>query len=210
MEVTAVVSPDTDARQVLIDKELEKARQAFTDWLKEPGHQRSLELPFEALCVLLPKRVYEISKCPPSDLEVSFYSADPGALGFMICDPGSSNSPFDRSKYIADIYLATDPMTPLTLQVGSIEVSRNFRRQKIAGSFYDNLAEVAREMGFRFVFGQNNPENVTYFTRKLGRSIISNIRPDLRRRIISPNYFKKHPGADPKFCTVEFLYPEDK
>ncbi len=78
----------------------------------------------------------------------------------------------------------------------------------IGTDFYQNsLPPLARALGFRFVTGQQNDNNLSFFTKKLGRSTYNDLKEEVRATIF-PGYSENSGiGAIP---TIQFLYPEDR
>ena len=91
------------------------------------------------------------------------------------------------------------------LNVGYYWDREDFRQKGVATSFYTRLHIIAAQMGFRFIIGGNNKNNVSYFTKKLGRSTLAQIRPEFR------TVFHLNPqNTDNDTFTIYFLKPEDK
>jgi hypothetical protein len=62
---------------------------------------------------------------------------------------------------------------------------------------------MATEMGFDFVTGNNSEKNINYFTEKLRRTRLRDIRPKLRKKFCT--YPTKR---DLEFFTIDFLDPK--
>lgn len=94
---------------------------------------------------------------------------------------------------------------PEVLHVGDFSDNDEVRGKGIATSFYTQLRDLARDMGFRYIVGTNNERNIGFFTGKLGRSKLVSIDPSKRVQFNPSGVLDK---LDTK--TVDFLYPEDK
>lgn len=92
------------------------------------------------------------------------------------------------------------------LHVDSYDNRNEFNNRGIATSFYNRLHESAKKMHYRYITGFNNPDNVTFFTNKLGRVPLDQI-PRMKRSHFSPSSIEED---NPQHFTIDFLYPEDK
>jgi len=62
-------------------------------------------------------------------------------------------------------------------------------------------------MGYRFIFGTNDSQKKPFFTDKLGRVPISQLKPEISDLICEDSYLMPtHYDA----LTIDFLNPEDK
>lgn len=90
------------------------------------------------------------------------------------------------------------PENPLTLYVGDFDGETH---KGIGSDFYNNtLPNFARKLGFRYIIGQNNARNISFFVGTLGRTMYRDIKPEYRSQLF--------PSSD--FQTIQFLYPEDR
>lgn len=106
--------------------------------------------------------------------------------------------------YINRANLRISKINPEVIYVGDYRIRDELRKQGIGSSFYTRLRECAKQLGFRFLTGNNwENNNITYFRDKLGRSTLDQIK--LERR---GDFSTASSGLD-KF-TIDFLYPEDK
>jgi hypothetical protein len=93
---------------------------------------------------------------------------------------------------------------PDMLYVGYYDDRAELRNKGVGKSFYDNLHNISRDMGYRYITGLNNEKNIGFFT-KLGRVTLDQIKPEFRDK------FRHNPGSkDTTLYTVDFLYNEDK
>lgn len=106
--------------------------------------------------------------------------------------------------FINNIQLLAKDINPQVLYVADYRIRESLQRQGIGSSFYTRLRECAKDLGFRFVTGQNFENgNITYFRDKLGRSTLDQVKPEKRGE------FSDTAKPD-KNTTIDFLYPEDK
>ncbi|MCF7834130.1 MAG: hypothetical protein K9L98_02115 [Candidatus Pacebacteria bacterium] len=76
-------------------------------------------------------------------------------------------------------------------------------QQGIGQDFYKNqLPVLAKNLGLRFVVGQNNGGNFTFFKDTLGRYTQEDLKPEFRV-VLFPDHIND------RFFTIQFLYPED-
>lgn len=79
------------------------------------------------------------------------------------------------------------------------------RGQGIGTSFFGNLREGAIAMGMRYMIGQNNKQNISFFRDTLGRYTLNQIRPEFWEE------FTEEPeGTEPTLFTVDIFYEEDR
>lgn len=75
----------------------------------------------------------------------------------------------------------------------------------IGSEFYQELLpKFARDLGFRSITGENNAQNISFFTEKLRRKRLADIDENK-----IPTLFPHLPSGDRSYLTVQFLYPED-
>lgn len=77
------------------------------------------------------------------------------------------------------------------------------RNMGVAASFYERLREAARKMGFSYITGANTEENSGYYTKKLGRTTLDKLPPNLQH-MFHDNHFDLGIESDELF-TVDFL-----
>lgn len=107
--------------------------------------------------------------------------------------------------FLNNVRLAVSDINPQVLYVADYRIRDSLQRVRIGTSFYTRLRECARELGFRFLTGQNwEGNNITYFRNKLGRSTLDQIKPEKRGE------FSVISGESAKLYSIDFLYPEDK
>lgn len=92
------------------------------------------------------------------------------------------------------------------LNVDSYDDQEELRYQGVARSWYTRLHDATKKMGFRFITGYNNPQNIKMFTQKLGRIPLDQIQID-QRWLLHPHH---KAGEFPNLFTTDFLYEEDK
>ncbi len=89
---------------------------------------------------------------------------------------------------------------PQALMVGDFDGEPH---QGIGQDFYKNvLPQLARNLGLRFIIGDNRTQNVSFFTETLGRYTLDQLKPEYQETLF--------PGrAGWQDFTIQFLYPED-
>lgn len=113
-------------------------------------------------------------------------------------------SPNDYFLYNTNLMVPDN--NPKALYIGDYRIRDRLQRQGIGTSFYERLRECARQLGFRFLTGQNwENNNITYFRDKLGRVTLDQIKPEKRGEFLEID-IERLLGL----ATVDFLYPEDK
>ncbi len=105
--------------------------------------------------------------------------------------------------YINRVNLRIPETNPEVIRVADYRIREELRKQGIGSSFYTRLRECAKELGFRFLTGNNWENNITYFRDKLGRATLDQVKPEKRSDFsIITTGLEEH--------TIDFLYPEDK
>jgi len=93
-----------------------------------------------------------------------------------------------------------EALNPDTLRVRKYN---GIPHQGLASDFYKNiLPDFARQCGFRFIIGNNNKSNLSFFIEELGRTHLSEVTEECFYKL---GLIEMHP-----YATVQFLYPEDK
>lgn len=68
------------------------------------------------------------------------------------------------------------------------------------------LPSLAKQLGIRFIVGQNDGENLSFFTDKIGRCTYDQLKPTSKALLFpdsDENFAQNH------FTTIQFIYPED-
>ncbi|CAN5118250.1 hypothetical protein BH09PAT1_BH09PAT1_5900 [soil metagenome] len=112
----------------------------------------------------------------------------------------------NNDHIINKIRLSTNPDdTPLVLYVDNYIDREELQGKGIGKSYYQNLQEFARSLGYRFISGSNSPKNINFFVQTLGRSLLEDIDPE-KAMLLHPYPTQVKKDLE----TVDFLYPEDK
>jgi hypothetical protein len=110
-----------------------------------------------------------------------------------------------QDRVMMTVNFQMEKKAPYTLQVNYFDGET---RSGIGSDFYLNqLPDIARTLGFRFITGSNSEENITFFTDKLGRSRATEIEED-KAKLIFPSLARLE--EDRELDTVQFLYEEDE
>jgi hypothetical protein len=234
-------------------------RLAFETWVTQPDNKLRLDIPHEALRILIPQRIFELSedpinvdivsylegrwlqraiiferrKIPLSDRESlktfisEFIKLNEGGDGHrnplypqipedidayhiefrdLINEGALSVNDYITNFFTLDNKFYGEEEVPLeTLVVGEYEDRAELRGKGVATSFYTQLRDVAKQLGYRAIMGSNNEQNISYFTGKLGRLTLDQL-PDQNRKLFQS--VNSRIPADR--VTIDFLYPEDK
>ncbi len=109
------------------------------------------------------------------------------------------------NDYVINRVVLRNDRHPELLYVGDYADREELRGKGLASSFYSQLHENAGQMGFRFITGLNNADNISFFRDKLQRSTLGDIKPERRGQ------FQDKPSEfDLKLYTIDFLNPNDK
>lgn len=95
---------------------------------------------------------------------------------------------------------------PETIFVSSYGDNVAIRHQKVGTEFYEHFAACLKKIGFRFILGENNPSNITFYLNVLGRVRLLDVKNELMGIL---GYTYRTPKSNEMY-TVQFLYPEDK
>ncbi|MCL5774631.1 MAG: hypothetical protein M1333_00295 [Patescibacteria group bacterium] len=113
-------------------------------------------------------------------------------------------------RILMENHFGQEPASPEVLHTVFFDTER---RQGIGKEFYQStLPGVAKQFGIRFIVGNNNVANLSFFADAetgLGRSSLNQIKPEYRKQFF-PNFSVDDPTRDYSQYTVQFLYPEDK
>jgi hypothetical protein len=106
-------------------------------------------------------------------------------------------------RVLFEINLRLDNLAPQSLYVSHFDGEKG---SGIGGEFYlELLPKLAKDLGFRFITGSNNQQNISFFTEKLGRKRATEIDENKVSEIF-PHLEK----GDNSLYTVQFLNNEDK
>lgn len=154
---------------------------------------------------LIPPRLSDLISHP---LAICVITVNAKALGVRLSVIDTSNN-----EESLKLHLSTFPDTPQSLHIWNIQVAEALRQQGVARSFYQNLAPLARAENFRYITGEQRPQNRSIF-QKLGRIPYGELSEESKRKVFSKwltsiddpdSYMETVSGL-----SVEFLYEEDK
>lgn len=154
---------------------------------------------------LIPPRLSDLISHP---LAICVITVNAGKLGVGLSVIDTSNN-----EEALKLHLSTFPDTPQSLHIWDIQVAEALRQHGVARSFYQNLAPLARVENFRYITGEQRPQNRRIFQR-LGRIPYGKLSEISKRKIFSKwltsiddpdSYMETVSGL-----SVEFLYEEDK
>lgn len=212
-----VVTEDTASkdnsleREELVDSIIARNNLKFEEFLKSRRESYRLEdIPDEFLSALIPKTLYQKAS-DPTKVELEGWGMDgDDSLELNVTGPYLRFwETVPRKRTMMHLVLLVLKTHPQTLIVERFEVGEGLRRGGIGTEFYQRLAHIAKALGFRFIVGENKEENISFFTEKLGRVPLKEVRPELRKEVLSIGKWKQR-AARPNWTTVQFLYPEDR
>lgn len=149
-----------------------------------------LEMPVELAPLLIPSRAIQVLNNPAKS-RILF---DNSVITYVALCEGLITST-DRTVFSCE--LSTDWYCRDTLIVNRYDGVRGLG---IATDFYTNiLPTFASELGFKYILGENNSNNINFFTEKLGRVRYEDLPRNIRMSMPLP------PWTDPEFCTVQIL-----
>jgi hypothetical protein len=195
-------------------------RQGFTAWLSHHSNP-TLNIPVDAArYMVIPQKIYELMDDPIS-VEINVQEARDKALGVGVSYKDSlrkrimrrvNHKPQTKSVLSAS-FVSTQSEAGKILYTKEFVVAEELRRKGIGTAFNERLRNVAKELGFWVLTGQNESRekegsNLPFFTDKLGRVVLSQIKPEYRH-LFEPNYSQMEPSLAASF-TVDFLNPEDR
>ena len=210
MEAPPVEAPP----QLSVEEIIAGDKKAFEDWLAKPHFNpfgpRGLDIPDAALRHLaIPQRLLEISP-DPAGVRVVPWERNRKHLDLAVIDMGYEKAegrmPPEKiafDSYTVLIKLLSNPHR--VLHVEKYWDRDELKGRGVATSFHHRLRDIARQMGFRFITGENSEENIGFFTKKLGGVTLGQIKPQLR-----PLFFEDTTRNSLHLNTVAILNPEDR
>jgi hypothetical protein len=189
--------------QELVDEITARDKEAFERAVNDPGYQTGLKLPNSAYrYLLIPQRLLEIVR-RPSEAALKIYTgSNIGVRGEVSWGP---------TRLIGSHLLSyTGNPESSVIFVADYSDEEYIRGKGVAPSFYQRLHECASKMGYRFTYGLNLPENMGFFTEKLGRTLLRDTRPEIWQYLRSSptDFFGWGDRLDR--MTIDFLRPEDR
>lgn len=227
-----------DRKKEVIDRIVSADRAAFDDWIKDPNHQRRLDMPEKPLrYLIIPERLLELADDPTQINTLSLSRKrkypNPNLLDAIILERegrkdrrgkapknGSGAALLDadgihlihaglispNDLILHAIQMSVKGKGRERLYIHTYQDREELRHQGIATSFYGRLRENAIRMGFRFIQGVNNSKNIEFFTKKLGRRTLEEIKPELQKFFWNISKLVEKPNL----YTIDFLRPEDE
>ena len=110
------------------------------------------------------------------------------------------------NDYIINRIMLRNDRHPELLYVGDYSDREELRSKGIATSFYTKLRKAATNMGFKYLTGLNNRQNVGYFKDKLGRVTLGEIKAAQKSFFIGGVNGKTYSET----MTIDFLDPNLK
>lgn len=103
-------------------------------------------------------------------------------------------------------YAMTEAVTDSILCQSVTTLDKEVRHHGIGGRFYQGLARLAKENGYKMIIGQHmHPETAAYFVHKTGRVRLGDLN-QAGRKLVPAKYNHSHMD---EYTTIKFLNPED-
>lgn len=151
-----------EQRRLFIESFKQEQKNRLDEFIKRhQDNMPAIDFSDEEIKIFIPEKLLEFSEIDPAKLEIKTNYSSINHCVFDItyneeniitCE--MSQSKFDQLKSIDIIRFShNDP----------------FRGKGITKSFYENLENIAKSIGFRVVSGSNHIDNINYFVQKLDR-----------------------------------------
>lgn len=210
--------------QILKMRELSEIK--FNEWLNNNPNAIFDDIPPELHSIFIPPSAYKLST-NPSTVETKIVPR--GAPIYFAAVSESTNSSEEQERLrttyqeLYDSNTLGDTENILLMShlfvwdnESNVLYVNNYDGQAHAGiatEFYgDILPTIAKKMNLRFIVGQNDPDNISFFTSPEGLNRVTRkqIKPEYREKFF-PNIDKN--DTDSKtldLATIQFLYEEDR
>lgn len=158
-----------------LDSLLAYRKNTFTETIINPNYQKlSLNLPIPALYhLLVSPQLYSLVQ-NPININLSFERRSETYLSAFV-----KAHKVDEEN-LAEIILhnqTKNPEMPVLKVVDYVD-HPEYQGKLVGTSFFRNIEQCARDMGFRFVTGDHyGPREYRFFTKKLGWTPLSSLRP---------------------------------
>lgn len=154
--------PDTTGERAQlvdqIDARHEKALRAFFN--KKPP-KYSFYVPNPALSYLIPRRLLEIEDVDPESVRL-IANRCPSSLDIRIA----------TNKDLDAVVCGISHMRHRVAHIDDFDTVDELIGTHVATEFYQRLERLLKRIGFEYLVGENNPDNVSYFTGKLNRQLL--------------------------------------
>lgn len=167
-------NPDiADQKARLVDQVDAAHELAFRTFCESKPERLSFYIPDSALNYLIPRKLLELDGIDPRSVRL-ISSRSVSSLGVTI----STN--IDREAL--DCEMAHKQGR--AVRVSNFYTSDEIKGEGVATEFYERLERLLKAVGFEYIIGENNPENVMYFTKKLHRQLLHTVSEGEQIRIL--------------------------
>lgn len=146
---------------------------AFRTFCKSRPEKLSFYVPDSALNYLIPRRLLELDGIDPSSVRL-ISSRTTSSLGITI----STNQ--DLESLDCEISHHQNKVA----HVRNFYTSNEMTGQGVTMEFYERLERLLKAIGFDYIVGENNPDNVTYFIEKLRRQLLHLLSEDEQTKLL--------------------------
>lgn len=178
-----------------------EAINAFQEWM-DTHPARRLDIPPQGIGRLIPQKL--TAMLHGQDLSITVLEKNPICLTIAVHSGESValGGPMDFT-------LEVNPQMPGELHVSNFQLGEDFQCKGIGTEFYQQLREVAKIMGFRYITGVNDSVNIDFFTRKLGRVPLSKVNGKFIEKLLVTEETRQY-RRSLNYATIDFLHDEDK
>ena len=162
---------------------LAQREQHLHDYAQHQTEPGSLDLPDSVLIYLIPPKLMRLAAVP-EDVVVSSLVQARRHLEIIIAD-----------KALEEPYLSCEieqHPSPTIAEVRDYVDSDFIYRKGITTEFYGRLEKLLKAIGYQTMTGKDDEENVSFYTRKLGRKLIHELPLDEQIRLLgypAPNAY---------------------
>lgn len=207
-----------DEKIALIRAEYE---QKFNEWKEQNPDQPLDEMPSELYPVFIPTKLWSEAE-NVDDIKIVAGKAGSGILFKAVRNHDQPLTNLNRLNAESGNY-REDSKTEILMRCHMLNHGKDnnvlyvmdfdsIEHKGIGTEFYtDILPEIAKKTEIRYIIGQNNSNNISFFTQSngLNRSLITDLKPEFAKYLfpqLDPNSLTEHETLN----TIQFLYEEDK
>lgn len=163
----------TDQRARLIDQIDAAHELAFRTFCESRPERLSFLIPDSVLNYLIPRKLLELDGIDPRSVRLSS-TRTISALGITI----------STNKDLESLDCEISHHRSKAAHVSNFYTSDEIRGQGVTTEFYERLERLLKAIGFEYIIGENNPDNVTYFIEKLRRQLLHVLSEDEQTRLL--------------------------
>lgn len=185
------------SREAQIDTIIQENRSRLEHYVLESDYDYDIgNIPEEVLLALVPRKIYERS-INPRNIQVKkvILPGDEDTIGPHEIEILIFEQPYPRKVRNKGKFGILENMHKLVganvrmyshlsasnyshkkaLDIISFEDNTGMQGEGLTADFYENLNEVARELGFVYIWGTNDEDNIDFFLGRLGRKRIKDM-----------------------------------